>query len=109
MTRRLPGYYHIDPVRDIQVLAPMKKGEAGVFALNRMLQEQLNPPSRHKKERLSGETRFREGDKVMQVRNNYQAEWTRGDMEREEEGRRHLQRRHRRHREHRRRRRAGLL
>ena len=72
MTRRLPGYYHIDPVRDIQVLAPMKKGEAGVFALNRMLQEQLNPPSRHKKERLSGETRFREGDKVMQVRNNYQ-------------------------------------
>ena len=86
VTRRLPGYYHIDPVRDIQVLAPMKKGEAGVFALNRMLQEQLNPPSRHKKERLSGETRFREGDKVMQVRNNYQAEWTRGDMEREEEG-----------------------
>ena len=84
VTRRLPGYYHIDPVRDIQVLAPMKKGEAGVFALNRMLQEQLNPPSRHKKERLSGETRFREGDKVMQVRNNYQAEWTRGDMEREE-------------------------
>ena len=86
VTRRLPGYYHIDPVRDIQVLAPMKKGEAGVFALNRMLQEQLNPPSRHKKERLSGETRVREGDKVMQVRNNYQAEWTRGDMEREEEG-----------------------
>ena len=86
VTRRLPGFYHIDAVRDIQVLAPMKKGEAGVFALNRLLQERLNPPSAHKKERLSGENRFREGDKVMQVRNNYQAEWSRGDTEREEEG-----------------------
>lgn len=85
VTSRLPGFYHIDPVRDIQVLAPMKKGDAGVWALNRMLQERLNPPARHKKERLMGDNRFREGDKVMQVRNNYQAEWTRG-AEREEEG-----------------------
>ena len=86
VTTRLPGFYQIDPLRDIQVLAPMKKGEAGVFALNRMLQERLNPPSRHKKERLCGDNRFREGDKVMQVRNNYQAEWTRGDGTRDEEG-----------------------
>ncbi len=85
-TTRLPGFYHIDPVRDIQVLAPMKKGEAGVWALNRLLQERLNPPSRHKKERLSGDNRFREGDKVMQVRNNYQAEWSRGAAQKEEEG-----------------------
>ena len=85
VTTRLPGFYHIDPIRDIQVLAPMKKGDAGVWALNRMLQERLNPPARHKKERIVGDNRFREGDKVMQVRNNYQAEWTRG-AEREEEG-----------------------
>ena len=85
VTTRLPGFYHIDPVRDIQVLAPMKKGDAGVWALNRMLQERLNPPARHKKERVVADNRFREGDKVMQVRNNYQAEWTRG-AGREEEG-----------------------
>ena len=85
VTTRLPGFYHIDPIRDIQVLAPMKKGDAGVWALNRMLQERLNPPARHKKELIVGDNRFREGDKVMQVRNNYQAEWTRG-AEREEEG-----------------------
>ena len=64
----------------------MKKGEAGVYALNRMLQERLNPPARSKKERSIGENHFREGDKVMQVRNNYQAEWTRGSGFKEEEG-----------------------
>lgn len=86
VTTRLPKFYNIDPLRDIQVLAPMKKGDAGVWALNRMLQEQLNPPSKHKKERTCGDNRFREGDKVMQVRNNYQAEWTKGASAQEEEG-----------------------
>ena len=86
VTTRLPRFYSIDPVRDIQVLAPMKKGEAGVWALNRLLQERLNPPSKHKKEKVIGDNRFREGDKVMQVRNNYQAEWTRGASSKEEEG-----------------------
>ena len=86
VTARLPNFYQIDPIRDIQVLAPMKKGEAGVYALNRMLQERLNPPARSKKERSVGENHFREGDKVMQVRNNYQAEWTRGSGFKEEEG-----------------------
>lgn len=55
----------------------MKKGEAGVVALNQRLQQALNPPSRRKNERRFGETLFREGDKVMQTRNDYQAEWTR--------------------------------
>ena len=86
VTTRLPRFYSIDPVRDIQVRAPMKKGEAGVWALNRLLQERLNPPSKHKKEKVIGDNRFREGDKVMQVRNNYQAEWTRGASSKEEEG-----------------------
>lgn len=74
---RLPGYFHIDPMQDIQVLSPVKKGEAGVVALNQRLQQALNPPSRRKNERRFGETLFREGDKVMQTRNDYQAEWTR--------------------------------
>ncbi len=86
VTTRLPSFYHIDPMRDIQVLAPMKKGESGVYMLNKLLQEQLNPPNHHKKEKITGENRFREGDKVMQVRNNYQAEWTKGVGEKEEEG-----------------------
>lgn len=64
-------------MQDIQVLSPVKKGEAGVVALNQRLQQALNPPSRRKNERRFGETLFREGDKVMQTRNDYQAEWTR--------------------------------
>ena len=59
------------------MLSPVKKGEAGVVALNQRLQQALNPPSRRKNERRFGETLFREGDKVMQTRNDYQAEWTR--------------------------------
>ena len=71
---KLPGYVKADPY-DIQVLSPMKKGPLGVETLNGILQRYLNPPDPLKKEHLSNEQTFREGDKVMQVRNNYQAEW----------------------------------
>jgi len=61
---------------DIQVLTPMRKGSLGVETLNRILQQYLNPPSPEKKEyHIDEDTLFREGDKVMQIRNNYQAEW----------------------------------
>lgn len=71
---KLPSYVDADPM-DIQVLTPMRRGELGVEALNRILQEQLNPPSKNKKQHLQGERLFREGDKVMQIKNNYQTEW----------------------------------
>ena len=62
-------------VRNIQVLAPAKKGECGVVALNNMLQAALNPPAPHKPSLTYGETVFRLGDKVMQTKNDYQIEW----------------------------------
>ena len=77
--RRLPGFLGVDSLRGVQVMAPMKKGALGVFQLNRVLQEALNPPSREKPELPRGDGVFRLGDKVMQVRNNYELEWTRGD------------------------------
>lgn len=75
--RRLPGFLNVDAVRQIQVLAPTKKGECGVWALNALLQTRFNPPGAGKHERVYGDTTFREGDKVMQTRNNYQLEWRR--------------------------------
>lgn len=75
VTKRLPGYLKVAP-DDIQVLCPMKRGSAGIYNLNRYLQAALNPPSREKKEFRHGEFIFREGDKVMQMQNNYQLEWT---------------------------------
>lgn len=72
---RLPKFLDLDPVRQMQVLSPTKKGECGVFALNQLLQERFNPAAPHKAERTRGDTIFREGDKVMQTRNNYQLEW----------------------------------
>ena len=74
---RLPGFLGLDPVRQMQVLSPTKKGECGVWQLNQLLQERFNPASSHKRERTRGDTTFREGDKVMQTRNNYQLEWKR--------------------------------
>ncbi|MCR5404778.1 MAG: ATP-dependent RecD-like DNA helicase [Butyrivibrio sp.] len=71
---KLPGYVKAGCF-DIQVLSPMKKGALGVIRLNSILQEYLNPPDPSKKEHLHGELLFREGDKVMQIRNNYQAVW----------------------------------
>lgn len=70
----LPRYVQAGPL-DIQVLTPMRRGPLGVEALNRVLQGQLNPKQDSRKEYLAGETLFREGDKVMQTRNNYQLEW----------------------------------
>ena len=63
-----------DPL-EIQVLTPMKKGLLGVERLNAMLQRYLNPPSPEKKETEQGGRLFRAGDKVMQIKNNYQLEW----------------------------------
>ncbi|MDO4338102.1 MAG: ATP-dependent RecD-like DNA helicase [Eubacteriales bacterium] len=71
---KLPRYVEAKPF-DIQVLTPMRKGLLGVERLNQILQRYLNPPDERKKERESGQHLFREGDKVMQVRNNYQLEW----------------------------------
>lgn len=68
---RLPNKYGVSPVSDIQVLTPVKKGLTGVFNLNKVLQEELNPKNKNKKEHIFGETVFRQGDKVMQIRNNY--------------------------------------
>lgn len=74
ITKSLPPYVDADPF-DIQVLTPTRKGNLGVIALNRYLQNELNPPAKDKAEHCYGEEIFREGDKVMQIRNNYQAEW----------------------------------
>ena len=72
---RLAAYKNFDPKTDIQVLTPMRKGQLGVQNLNKVLQEKINPPSPQKKEREYGQIIFREGDKVMQIRNNYDAKW----------------------------------
>ena len=72
---RLPKAYGYDSL-DIQVLAPSKKGTAGVINLNEALREVLNPPAKDKKEQDFGYRLFREGDKVMQIRNNYDIRWT---------------------------------
>ena len=72
--QKLPDYLHIS-MNEIQVIAPMRKGILGVERLNRILQEYLNPPAPNKAEHETGQGLFREGDKVMQIRNNYQMEW----------------------------------
>lgn len=71
---KLPAYVQAKPF-DIQVLTPTRKGVLGVEKLNEMLQKYLNPPSEKKKEKLQGDRIFREGDKVMQIKNNYQMPW----------------------------------
>lgn len=71
---KLPGYVHADPY-DIQVLTPMRKGAIGVERLNAILQEYLNPPSEEKLQKETSGVIYRVGDKVMQIRNNYNIEW----------------------------------
>ena len=71
---RLPNRMNIPP-SDIQVLSPTRKGELGIRNLNRRLQLVLNPPSPDKKEKLFGDVVFREGDRVMQIKNNYDILW----------------------------------
>lgn len=71
---KLPKYVDAKPF-EIQVLTPMRKGLLGVERLNQILQRYLNPPEEAKKEKAIGDRLFREGDKVMQIKNNYQMEW----------------------------------
>ncbi len=71
---RLPNKMNI-PIEDIQVLSPTRKGELGTVHLNRVLQSMLNPQRRDKREKLFGELVFREGDRVMQIKNNYDIVW----------------------------------
>lgn len=75
--RRLPRYYGLDGITQIQVLTPTRKSLIGVQNLNTILQSCLNPPSPDKKEYITRRCIFRVGDKVMQIKNNYQLEWKR--------------------------------
>ena len=75
---RLPKNMGI-PADQIQVLSPTRKGPAGTVYLNKLLQKVLNPPAPHKKERQYGDFSFREGDRVMQIRNNYDILWKKTD------------------------------
>ncbi|MBR5322477.1 MAG: ATP-dependent RecD-like DNA helicase [Clostridia bacterium] len=72
---RLPKTYGKDIVNDIQVITPSRKGNAGTDVLNSLLQRALNPKSEYKKEKKVRDVVFREGDKVMQIKNNYDIEW----------------------------------
>ena len=79
--RRLPKRYHYDPIEDIQVIAPTRVGAVGTNNLNEALQKELNPPAPEKDEvKLSGRI-FRVGDKVMQIKNNYDILWTKDSGE----------------------------
>lgn len=78
---RLPKAYDYSPLTDIQVLCPSRKGETGSVYLNKALQTVLNPQTDSKKELVTGGRIFREGDKVMQIKNNYDIIWSRDDDE----------------------------
>ena len=71
---KLPGYVGAE-IQEIQIMTPMRKGALGVEQLNRILQENFNPPAADKPEKEAGGTIFRPGDKVMQIKNNYQLAW----------------------------------
>ena len=74
VTEKLPTYVNADPM-DIQVLTPTKKGALGVEQLNLKLQDHMNPPAKDKREKKVGSYTFRTGDKVMQIKNDYDLEW----------------------------------
>ena len=76
-TKRLPNAYGYDPLADIQILCPSRKGEAGSVNLNNALQKCINPPDEFKNEFIQNGRVFREGDKVMQIKNNYDISWVR--------------------------------
>jgi exodeoxyribonuclease V alpha subunit len=80
VTARIPGKFGFNPLQDIQVLAPMYRGPAGVNALNERLQAALNPPSPRKPEKILFGQMFRAGDKVMQVQNDYDKDVFNGDI-----------------------------
>ncbi len=73
--RRIPESYGFDPKTQIQVLCPSKKGDTGTYNLNKVLQNSINPPSEEKTEIKTEYRIFREGDKVMQIKNNYDIRW----------------------------------
>ncbi|SNX53134.1 ATP-dependent RecD-like DNA helicase [Thermoanaerobacterium sp. RBIITD] len=77
--RRLPDAYGFDPMSDIQVLSPMRKGLIGVVNLNNELQKCLNPPKKGLNEKPMKDFIFRVGDRVMQIKNNYKMKWVKGD------------------------------
>ena len=74
VAKKLPGYVKTDPSQ-IQVLTPTRQGGVGTWELNKLLQAKLNPASPTKKERQFGQSTFREGDRVMQIRNDYDIMW----------------------------------
>lgn len=74
---RLPKFNGYDSMRDIQVLSCSKKGDVGVNILNKKLQQVLNPPKHYKPEKKVGEALYRAGDKIMQIKNNYNTKWKR--------------------------------
>ncbi len=78
-TQRLPKAYGWDPFSDIQIICPSKKGDSGTKNLNRLLQASLNPEAKGKNELVSSGQIFRVGDKVMQIKNNYNIEWKSDD------------------------------
>lgn len=75
--KRLPGYYQVDPINDIQVLTPMQRGEVGARNLNEVLQEALNPSTTYI---LNGGVKYKLNDKVMQIKNNYDKNVFNGDI-----------------------------
>lgn len=79
---RLPRAYGIDSASGIQIISPSRRGEAGTENLNVLLQQMLNPPAFGKKEHKYRQTVFRQGDRVMQTKNNYDLEWEREDGKR---------------------------
>ena len=80
-SERLPRAYKYSPLDDIQVLCPSRKGEAGTVNINKLLQDSLNPSAKHKREHYFGQRTFREGDKLMQIKNNYNIPWTSSEKE----------------------------
>ena len=80
-TKRLKDAYNLDPTTQIQVLCPSKKGDTGTMNLNKVLQDEINPPSSEKSEYNTGYRIFRVGDKVMQTKNNYNIHWESYDEE----------------------------
>ena len=75
--RRLPGYYKVDPIQGVQVLTPMQRGETGAANLNALLQGALNPSEEYL---YRGGAQYRRGDKVMQIKNNYEKSVMNGDV-----------------------------
>lgn len=74
-TSRIPEKYGLDSIKDIQVLSPSKRGDSGVYSLNAALQQRLNPPRKGVKEKPYRNMIFRENDRVMQIKNNYNLPW----------------------------------